>query len=161
MFSSELLISNLLSPVVLAFALGMFARAVRSDLEIPAAIQSYLSIFLLLAIGLGERATAWAWTLFCVSSSVLSLSQPAVGQASPSEQAGRALSAYNLVIFGGIFTLQWGLGIAIDTFMRGGGSTLSAFRAAMALFAACAICAYLWFLRYDDASVGALPVERA
>jgi len=104
---------------------------------------------------------AWAWTLFCVSSSVLSLSQPAVGQASPSEQAGRALSAYNLVIFGGIFTLQWGLGIAIDTFMRGGGSTLSAFRAAMALFAACAICAYLWFLRYDDASVGALPVERA
>ena len=52
MFSSELLISNLLSPVVLAFALGMFARAVRSDLEIPAAIQSYLSIFLLLAIGL-------------------------------------------------------------------------------------------------------------
>lgn len=52
MFSSELLIGNLLSPVVLAFALGMFARAVRSDLEIPAAIQSYLSIFLLLAIGL-------------------------------------------------------------------------------------------------------------
>jgi uncharacterized protein len=52
MFSSELLISNLLSPVVLAFALGLFARAVRSDLEIPAAIQSYLSIFLLLAIGL-------------------------------------------------------------------------------------------------------------
>lgn len=52
MFSSELLIGNLLSPVVLAFALGMFARAVKSDLEIPAAIQSYLSIFLLLAIGL-------------------------------------------------------------------------------------------------------------
>lgn len=52
MFSSELLMGNLLSPVVLAFALGMFARAVRSDLEIPAAIQSYLSIFLLLAIGL-------------------------------------------------------------------------------------------------------------
>ena len=118
-------------------------------------------LFLLLAIGLGERATAWAWTLFCVSSSVLSLSQPAVGQASPAEQAGRALSAYNLVIFGGIFTLQWGLGIAIDTVMRGGGSTLSAFRAAMALFAACAICAYLWFLRYDDASVVVLPVEQA
>ena len=52
MFSTELLTSNLLSPVVLAFALGLFARAVRSDLEVPAAIQSYLSIFLLLAIGL-------------------------------------------------------------------------------------------------------------
>lgn len=52
MFSSELLAANLLSPVVLAFALGLIARLLRSDLEIPGAIQSYLSIFLLLAIGL-------------------------------------------------------------------------------------------------------------
>jgi uncharacterized protein len=51
-FSADLLAANLLSPVVLAFALGIVARMLRSDLEIPAAIQSYLSIFLLLAIGL-------------------------------------------------------------------------------------------------------------
>jgi hypothetical protein len=50
--SPELLASNLLSPVVLAFGLGLVARALRSDLSIPPAIQSYLSIFLLLAIGL-------------------------------------------------------------------------------------------------------------
>lgn len=50
--STELLAANLLSPVVLAFALGAIARLLRSDLELPAAIQSYLSIFLLLAIGL-------------------------------------------------------------------------------------------------------------
>lgn len=48
----DLLLTNLASPVVLAFALGLFARAVRSDLAIPDQIQSYLSIFLLLAIGL-------------------------------------------------------------------------------------------------------------
>ncbi len=48
----ELLFANLSSPVVLAFALGLFARAVRSDLEISNQIQTYLSIFLLLAIGL-------------------------------------------------------------------------------------------------------------
>lgn len=52
MFSTELLVANLTSPVVLAFALGLIARLLRSDLEIPAAIQSYLSIFLLFAIGL-------------------------------------------------------------------------------------------------------------
>lgn len=52
LFSADLLAANLLSPVVLAFALGLLARLLRSDLEIPAAIQSYLSIFLLLAIGL-------------------------------------------------------------------------------------------------------------
>lgn len=48
----DLLLANLASPVVLAFALGLFARAIRSDLEIPPQIQVYLSIFLLLAIGL-------------------------------------------------------------------------------------------------------------
>ncbi|MFC0679285.1 sodium-dependent bicarbonate transport family permease [Lysobacter korlensis] len=48
----ELLVANLTAPVVLAFALGLFARAIRSDLEIPPQIQVYLSIFLLLAIGL-------------------------------------------------------------------------------------------------------------
>ncbi|MBB5016246.1 sodium-dependent bicarbonate transport family permease [Rehaibacterium terrae] len=48
----DLLLTNLSSPVVLAFGLGLLARAVRSDLAIPPQIQVYLSIFLLLAIGL-------------------------------------------------------------------------------------------------------------
>ncbi|MCE3002597.1 MAG: sodium-dependent bicarbonate transport family permease [Xanthomonadaceae bacterium] len=51
-FSPELLTANLLSPVVLAFVLGMVARLIRSDLEVPPQIQQYLAIFLLLAIGL-------------------------------------------------------------------------------------------------------------
>ena len=50
--ATDLLAANLLSPVVLAFGLGLVARALRSDLEIPPAIQAYLSLFLLLAIGL-------------------------------------------------------------------------------------------------------------
>jgi uncharacterized protein len=61
--SPELLASNLLSPVVLAFALGLVARGLRSDLAIPPAIQSYLSIFLLLAIGL-KGGTALRSTSF-------------------------------------------------------------------------------------------------
>lgn len=48
----ELLADNLLSPVVLCFALGIFARAVHSDLAIPEAVYQGLSIYLLLAIGL-------------------------------------------------------------------------------------------------------------
>ena len=51
-FGGHLLVANLLSPVVLAFGLGLVARALRSDLDIPPAVQSYLSIFLLLSIGL-------------------------------------------------------------------------------------------------------------
>jgi hypothetical protein len=48
----DLLVQNLVSPVVLAFVLGMLARWVRSDLEIPAAIYQGMSIYLLFAIGL-------------------------------------------------------------------------------------------------------------
>lgn len=105
---------------------------------------------LVLAIVLGERATAWIWALFCVSCSVVSLSQPAIGQAFPTELAGRALSAYNLVIFAGIFSLQWGLGLAIDFFVHSDASILSAYRGAMTLFGICALAAYLWFLRHGE-----------
>jgi uncharacterized protein len=48
----ELLRINLLSPMVLAFALGVTATLVRSDLRFPDALYSALSIYLLLAIGL-------------------------------------------------------------------------------------------------------------
>ena len=46
------LLTNLLSPVVLAFALGGIASLLRSDLRIPDALYEILSIYLLLAIGL-------------------------------------------------------------------------------------------------------------
>jgi len=48
----ELLVQNLVSPVVLAFVLGLLARWVKSDLEIPDALYQGLSIYLLFAIGL-------------------------------------------------------------------------------------------------------------
>ena len=48
----DLLLQNLISPVVLAFLLGMTARWVKSDLQIPDALYQGLSIYLLFAIGL-------------------------------------------------------------------------------------------------------------
>ena len=53
MFESlELAVSNLTSPPVLAFVLGLIAVGLRSRLEIPPQIFSALSIYLLLAIGI-------------------------------------------------------------------------------------------------------------
>jgi uncharacterized protein len=49
---ADIVISNLLSPIVLAFALGMTAALVRSDLEFPEALYHALTIYLLFAIGL-------------------------------------------------------------------------------------------------------------
>jgi len=52
MASIDLLLANLLSPVVLAFVLGVLAQLVKSDLEFPPPLYDALSIYLLFAIGL-------------------------------------------------------------------------------------------------------------
>lgn len=49
---TELLSANLLSPLPLAFALGILARVVRSDLSIPRDIYNAIGVYLLLALGL-------------------------------------------------------------------------------------------------------------
>ncbi len=47
----ELATSNLLSPIILSFALGVIAALARSDLSIPEAAAKMMSIYLLFAIG--------------------------------------------------------------------------------------------------------------
>lgn len=106
-----------------------------------------LSVLALAAIVmLGARAGALHWALWCVLSTCVTLSQPFVAQAFPPAWAGRALSAFNLVVFSGVFCLQWGIGLAIDAFAALGASRGSAFRAAMAVFALCCALAQGWFL---------------
>ena len=48
----DALAANLLSPIILAFALGVVASLVKSDLRLPDALYNALSIYLLFAIGL-------------------------------------------------------------------------------------------------------------
>jgi predicted MFS family arabinose efflux permease len=97
-------------------------------------------------IVLGDDATVWVWALFCVSTTFASLSQPDIGQAFPAALAGRALSAYNLVIFSGVFGIQWGVGVIIDMLAAAGWSTVSAYRGAFAFLDLCCALSYLWFL---------------
>jgi predicted MFS family arabinose efflux permease len=74
------------------------------------------------------------WVTYFVSSAFVSLAQPAVGMAFPQAMAGRALTAYNLVIFMGVFSMQWGIGLAIDMFLWWGFGVTHAFQAAFGLF---------------------------
>lgn len=103
-------------------------------------------VLLALAVVLGPRAQAGWWALWCVSCTFVSLSQPAVGQAFPTAVAGRALSAYNLVIFLGVFSVQWGIGLAIDALVGWGWDRPQAMRAAFGLFGVAATSTYGWFL---------------
>lgn len=107
--------------------------------------------FVLLALVIGA-APAWPdgaallLALFCVSSTFVSLAQPAVGMAFPAALAGRALSAYNLAIFSGVFAMQWGIGLLIDGFAALGWQPVAAFQGAFAVFLLLCMAAYAHFL---------------
>jgi MFS family permease len=109
-------------------------------------------VALAIIIVAGEHAGAAAWALFCMTCTFVSLAQPAVGMAFPPALAGRALSAYNLVIFAGVFVIQWGIGLLIYGFLAAGMSPLGAFRAALAVFGACCVMSYGYFLLAKDNS---------
>ena len=93
----------------------------------------------------GAESGPQAWALWCVCTSVVSLSQPAVGQAFPASLAGRALSAYNLMIFGGIFVLQWTIGLGLDALLAQGVPVEAAYRRVFGVFLAASVMSFLWF----------------
>lgn len=108
-----------------------------------------VQIYIVLA---GADAGALQWALFCITSSFVSLAQPAVGMAFPSHLAGRALSAYNLVLFLGVFVVQWGVGLMIDGFKSVGLLEPQAFQAAMAVFLVTCVASYGYFLKHKSDS---------
>ena len=56
----DLAVSNLISPIILSFALGLAAAWARSDLTIPEAVAKGMSIYLLFAIGFKGGASVAA-----------------------------------------------------------------------------------------------------
>ncbi len=111
-------------------------------------------LVLALNVLLGPAAGAAHWALWCVACTFVSVSQPAVGAAFAQHLAGRALSAFNLVIFGGVFCLQWGIGLLVDLLQALGLTEVEAFRAALAVLGVCSAGAYIWFLRRRPAPSG-------
>jgi len=106
------------------------------------------SLVVLAAIIFLGADAGWAlWALFCVCSTFASLSQPAVALALPADAAGRALSAYNLAIFGGVFAVQWGIGLLIEALGALGWSEPARYRGAFAIFGVCCVFAYAAFWR--------------
>ncbi|MEI8325118.1 MAG: MFS transporter, partial [Betaproteobacteria bacterium] len=106
-------------------------------------------IFLGLLVAAGPRLGSWTtavWAFFCMGSTFVSLAQPAVAMAFPAALAGRALSAYNLVLFIGIFVVQWGVGLAVDAFQAFGLGAVGAFQCAMALYLLCSVASYGYFV---------------
>ena len=116
-------------------------------------------VMLAILIGAGSAlpiSSVAVWALYCVGCTFVSLAQPAVGMAFPSALAGRALSAYNLVIFAGVFSVQWGVGLAIDGFKVMGLGQVQAYQAALSVFLVCCVASYVHFLQAKSHN---LPIE--
>ena len=92
-------------------------------------------------------AGAVTWALWCVACTFVSLSQPAVGQSFAPQWAGRALSAYNLVIFSGVFCVQWAIGLLVDAARGWGWPADAAFRLAFGVFGLCCLVSVAFFVR--------------
>jgi hypothetical protein len=109
-----------------------------------------VSLLLLAIITIAGHAVSTGATalfvLYCVASTVAAMAQPAVGLAFAPHLAGRALSAYNLVIFAGVFTVQWVIGLLVDGFRGVGLSELQAYQGAFGVYTLCGLGAYLYFL---------------
>ncbi|MEY3812038.1 MAG: hypothetical protein RIT11_1161 [Pseudomonadota bacterium] len=101
-------------------------KGITADKIITYGLPSSL-IVLLFIIYSGSNAGALHWTLFV---------------------AGKALSAYNLVIFLGVFVVQWGIGIIIDVIKSFGFDNLIAYQSAFFVFFICCTGSYIYFLTY-------------
>lgn len=128
---------------------SVMPRLARRGIDAMRLMRSGLPLCLLLLLAnlwLGPAAGAWHWAAWSMACTFVTVSQPAVGAAFPAGLAGRALSAFNLVIFAGVFFIQWGIGLLIDVARAGGASDVAAFRLAFGAFAACSLGSYLWLL---------------
>ncbi len=94
----------------------------------------------------GPQAGAGAWTLFCVASTFVAQAQAAVGLAFAPQLAGRALSAFNLVIFAGVFVVQWVVGLLIDGLRSLGWSDVASFQGALWVFLGASVMAWFSFV---------------
>lgn len=107
-----------------------------------------------------QPAGAAAWAVWCVLCTGVAPTQPALGQAFAPSLAGRALSAYNLVIFAGVFAIQWGIGVAVDALRALGAGEPLAFRLAFAAFAACSVWSLAHYRRLAATDAVAAPGGR-
>jgi MFS family permease len=89
----------------------------------------------------------WLWVPFAVVITVTTLGQTHVSLAFPTALVGRANSAFNLTLFVGAFSLQWGIGVLLDWFVALGWRNAEAMRMAFACYVLLQVFTLWQFLR--------------
>ena len=105
---------------------------------------NYLILFLIIL--LGQKAGAAMFTLYILSSIVLTLTHPAIALSFPQHLAGKSLTSFNVFIHSGTFFVQWGIGLIIDYCKNIGFDTISSYRISFFVFLVICILSYLFFI---------------
>jgi MFS family permease len=115
------------------------------------AIGTAIVVGLELAIALlPERAWWPLWPLLGLATTFFAIVQPHVSLSFRPALTGRAYTAYNLLIFTGIFGAQWLYGVLIDALLGAGYGKAMAFQGALLVFVSAqllglvAFCAWPW-----------------
>jgi len=105
---------------------------------------SYLSLIIIIVSG--ENAGAIHFTIYLLTSIVLTLTQPAVALSFPTSLAGKSLTSFNLLIFVGTFIMQWGIGLIIDFCIYLGKEEVQSFKISFTVYLIICIFSYLYFI---------------
>ena len=97
------------------------------------------------------------WILFAALVTVTTLAQMHVSLAFPPHQVGRANSAFNLTLFIGAFSIQWGIGVVIDLFAAQGWSASASMRLAWGVYLAIQIVALIMFVKNPAVTLNPRP----
>src|SRR5690606_6805928 len=97
---------------------------------------SVLLLAIQLAIAFADGPLAWLlWLGVAVVVTVYTLTQTHVSLVFPERLTGRAFTAFNLMIFSGMFLAQWLFGVTVDA-LGGAAEGGSGFRNAMVIWVA-------------------------
>jgi predicted MFS family arabinose efflux permease len=104
-----------------------------------------LTALLLVLLEAGTH-TAWLWAAYGIGSCFGTLSYSQMARGFPLALAGRAHTAFNLAVFAGGFTIQWGYGVLLDALTAAGLAPADALRVALGGLWLLQLASYAWFV---------------
>ena len=105
---------------------------------------SYIS--LLIIILAGKAAGAIYFTIYILTSIVISLTQPAIALSFDKKLAGKSLTSFNVLLFSGTFFMQWGIGLIIDYCKYLGFEQIKSYQISFSVFLVVCIFSYVYFI---------------
>jgi len=135
----------------------------RAGLPVLRVVAVGLSISVLvqgLIVLLPYESSWWLWIVFAIVITVTTLSQTHVSLAFPTALVGRANSAFNLTLFVGAFSVQWGIGLLVDLFVAYGWQSATAMRMAVACYLLLQVVALWRFMRQWSIDAPAIGVNK-